>query len=186
MRTQAKAAAQKARKAQNRLRRARDLALIILILVLASSPVTTLVGVRVRVGVRVGSDRIRISFMIGASVGDPVWRNPGLMKSRSRTGGDVPPVLVRFLSRSDRSGPPDCSSPLDRSDKPADQPGRSRQKMAENGAFSRAKKRHFRCLEPGFLNTSRRFDCFYVGRPFWRPGARKMSGAVFGRGPFST
>ncbi len=57
-------------------------------------------------------------------------------------------ILVCFLSRFDRSGAPDCSNPLDRSDKPADKPGRSRQKMAENGGISRTKKRHFPCLEP--------------------------------------
>ena len=50
--------------------------------------------------------------------------------------------------------------------------------MAENGAFSRAKSAIFPCLEPGFLNTSRRFGCFYVGRPFW-PGSKKNVGRRF-------
>ena len=53
--------------------------------------------------------------------------------------------------------------------------------MAENGAFSTAKSAIFPCLEPALLNTSHWFGGFYVHRLFWRPGARKMSGAIFGR-----
>ena len=48
--------------------------------------------------------------------------------------------------------------------------------------FFEGQKRHFPCLDPGLLNTSHWFGCFYVGRLFWRPRARKMSGAIFGRG----
>ena len=58
--------------------------------------------------------------------------------------------------------------------------------MAGNGAFSRAKCAIFARLWSGFLNTSLGFSSFYVVRHFWRPRARKMAGAIFGRGPFST
>jgi transposase len=34
-------------------------------------------------------------------------------------------------------------------------PRMGKEKMAENGAFSRAKSANFPCLEPGLLNTSR-------------------------------
>ncbi len=51
--------------------------------------------------------------------------------------------------------------------------------MAENGAFSRPKSAILPCLEPEFLNRCRRFDCFYVGRPFWRPRSKENVGRHF-------
>jgi hypothetical protein len=53
------------------------------------------------------------------------------------------------------------------------------EKMAGNGGFFECQRRHFPCLETGFLNTSARDSFFYVGRLFWRLRARKMSGRHF-------
>ncbi len=51
--------------------------------------------------------------------------------------------------------------------------------MAENGAFSKAKKRHFWVTEPRFLNTSDWLISPYVNRLDCRPSSKKW------RAPFS-
>jgi hypothetical protein len=84
-------------------------------------------------------------------------------------------------------GPPRRRLAPTRGSQPWAQSGRrpewAREKMAENDGFSGGKSANFPCLEPGTLNTTYRFGRFYVGRCFWRPRARKMSGAIFGQGP---
>ena len=59
-------------------------------------------------------------------------------------------------------------------------PRMGKEKMAENGAFSRAKSAIFPCLVPGVLDTSHWLGCFYVGWLFWRPRARENVGPFSG------
>ena len=81
---------------------------------------------------------------IVAVTGDPHLTEPTGRLGSSRWGPD----LVRSVPSAR------LVQPARSVDKPADKPGGNRQKMAENGAFSKAKSAIFPYLEPGFLNIS--------------------------------